>query len=260
MRQQRLNAVLELVIERGNVSISDIIETLGVSAATARRDIGELADQRLVTRTHGGAAALGSAYELPLRYKVTRNAKAKAAIAATASDLISAGTTVALNGGTTTTEVARTLGRRPDLDRDGSLTVVTNALNIAYELSIRPNITIVVTGGTARSQSYELVGPLSEGVLGRINIDVAVLGADGITVDGLTTVHPAEAKVSADLIAAAGRVIVVADATKVEHSTFAKITPLERVDILVTDKPVEGVVGDALAEAGVEVLVAEGQD
>lgn len=256
MRQQRLNRLLELISERGNISIAEVEQTLGVSAATARRDIGQLAEQRLVTRTHGGATALGSAYELPLRYKIARQADAKRAIAAAVAEMVVPGETVAINGGTTTTEVARAVGRRPDLEADGSITVVTNALNIAYELSIRPNVTIVVTGGTARSQSYELVGPLGDGVLARIAVDTAVIGVDGIsTRAGLTTVHPAEAKVSADFVAAARRAIVVADSTKMEHATFARIGDLGSVSMVVTDQDVPEPLADELRAAGVEVVV-----
>ena len=257
MRQQRLTALLELVSERGHVSIADVTEALGVSAATARRDISHLADQRLVTRTHGGATALGSSYELPLKYKIARHADAKLAIARATVELLGPGVTVAMNGGTTTTEVARAIGRHPDLAAAGAgVTVVTNALNIAYELSIRPNVTIVVVGGTARSQSYELVGPLSDGVLSRINVDVAVLGVDGLSADGLSTIHPAEARMSADLIQAARRVVVVTDSSKLGRSTFAKIADLDAVDTLVTEAPVEGALAEALSAAGVEVLVA----
>jgi DeoR family transcriptional regulator of aga operon len=254
MRQQRLNHLLALISERGSVSVADVQAALGVSAATARRDIAELAEQRLVTRTHGGATALGSAYELPLQYKIARQAEAKQAIAAAAAGLIRPGETVALNGGTTTTEVARALGRA---ETGGSLTIVTNALNIAYELSIRPDVTIVVTGGTARPQSYELVGPLAGDVLDRIHVDTAVLGVDGISVEaGLSTIHPAEAKVSADFARAASRVVVVADGTKMNHPTFARITDLGAVTTLVTDQDVPPPLLEHLGAAGVEVIVA----
>lgn len=255
-RQQRLNRLLELLSAKGSVTVGEVVDTLGVSGATARRDIGTLAAQRLLVRTHGGAAALGSAFELPLKYKIARQAAAKLAIARAAAQMVRAGETVALNGGTTTTEVARAIGGRPDLEADGSITVVTNALNIAYEISIRPNVTIVVPGGTARSQSYELVGPLGDGVLDRINIDTAILGVDGITAAGLTTVHPSEARVSADFAAAAPRVVVVADATKLDRVTFAKIAPLTAVDVLVTDAEVHEPLAAALREAGVKVEVA----
>lgn len=258
MRQHRLNQLLELVSDRGSVSIDEIERTLAVSASTARRDLDELANQGLVTRTHGGATALGSSYELPLQYKIARQAGAKLAIARAAAAMVSPGETVAMNGGTTTTEVARALGRRSDLETPAGLTVVTNALNIAYELSIRRNVTIVVTGGTARTQSYELVGPLGEHVIDGINFDTAFIGVDGISAKaGLTTVEPAEATMSAKLIGAAARVVVVADATKLDRVTFAKICELSVVDVLVTDAAPEEPFASALAEACVEVVVAE---
>lgn len=256
MRQQRLNELLTLISERGHVTIADVESELSVSAATARRDISQLADQRLVTRIHGGATVLGSAYELPLQYKIARQADAKRAIAAAAAELVATGETVAINGGTTTTEVARVLGRHDGIRPD--VTVVTNALNIAYELSIRPSITIVVTGGTARSQSYELVGPLADEVLARIHVDTAVIGVDGVSVEaGLSTLHPAEAKVSADFIRAARRTVVVADHTKLEHPTFARISDLSAMTVLVTDKAVPEALARELARASVEVIVAE---
>jgi DeoR family transcriptional regulator of aga operon len=256
MRQQRLNRLLELVSERGSLSVEEIQEALGVSPSTARRDLDELARQRLVMRTHGGATALGSSYELPLRYKVARQAEAKQVIAQAAAALVSPGQTLAMNGGTTTTEVARAIGRRDDLEPQG-VTVVTNALNIAYELSIRPNVTIVVTGGIARAQSYELVGQLGEHVIDGVNVDTAIIGVDGISARaGLTTVAPAEATISAKLIGAADRVVVVADATKHDRVTFATMAGLADVDVLVTDAEPAAPLGDALRDAGVEVVVA----
>ncbi len=136
-RQQRLNALLELISQNGDVSIPEISDALGVSAATARRDLGSLAEQRLVTRTHGGASALGTGYELPLQYKIARQADAKHSIATAASELVNPGDSVGLNGGTTTTEVARSLGKLSRFvlgDNQIGLKLVTNALNVAFEL------------------------------------------------------------------------------------------------------------------------------
>ncbi|PRY63682.1 DeoR family transcriptional regulator [Knoellia remsis] len=257
MRQQRLNALIELISERGHVSIPDVEEALGVSAATARRDISLLAEQRLVTRTHGGATALGSAYELPLQYKIAKEADAKRAIARAVAQLVRPGEVLAVNGGTTTTEVVREIVRREDLAADASITVVTNALNIAYELSIRPNVTIVVTGGTARSQSFELIGPLSDDVLAKIVVDTAIIGVDGFSVrGGVTTIHPAEAKVSGQFIKGASRTIVVADHTKLDRVTLARIVDLEAVTTLVTDRPLPATLQEAVKASGIEVVVA----
>ena len=157
MRQvDRLATVLDELSADGSVSVSELSERFGVSVATIRRDLQLLEEQRLVSRVHGGAVARGILYELPLRYKVARHQEEKRRIAAAAAALVEEGTTVGLTGGTTTTEVARTLGDTP------GLTVVTNALNIASELAVRSHLKLVVPGGVARASSYELVGPIAE--------------------------------------------------------------------------------------------------
>jgi DeoR family transcriptional regulator, aga operon transcriptional repressor len=259
-RQQRLNNLLELVSERGNVSIEEITEALSISAATARRDLTALAEQRFVSRTHGGASALGTGYELPLQYKIALQADAKIAIARAAIDLVAPGYTVGLNGGTTTSEVARALGRSEHLvpaDGEFGVTIVTNALNIAYELSVRSHVKIVVTGGVARRQSYELVGPLVTDTLSELAIDIAILGVDGFSAEfGATTLHEGEAEVSRKLAQVAKKVVVVADATKMMKATFARICPLNQIDILVTDAPLPSGFSSELVAAGVEVVIA----
>lgn len=259
-QQQRLNALLELVIVRGSVSIQEIVGELNVSAATARRDLNSLADQGLVTRIHGGGMALGSGYELPLQYKIPRNAAAKVAIAKTVAGMVNFGDVIGVNGGTTTSEVSRVLGRSGHLvgSRDeAGVTIVTNALNIAFELSIRPHVKIVVTGGVARRQSYELVGPLVGDTINNLALDIAILGVDGLSAEyGATTIHEGEAEVGRQLASVAKRVIVVADASKIGKSTFARICELQKIDTLVTSAPVVGDTRDALAKSGVEVVVA----
>jgi len=260
-QQQRLNALLELLTLRGSVSIQEIVDELTVSAATARRDLNSLAEQRLVTRTHGGGMALGSGYELPLQYKIPRNAEAKAAIAATVAGMVKLGDVIGLNGGTTMSEVSRALGRSEHLIAQGGdtgVTIVTNALNIAFELSIRPHVKIVVVGGVARRQSYELVGPLVGNMLDNVTLDLAIIGVDGLGAEfGATTVHESEAKVSRQLASVAKRLIVAADASKLGKSTFARICPLESIDTLVTNAPVDDDLARALDRASVQVVVAD---
>jgi DeoR family transcriptional regulator of aga operon len=259
-QQQRLNALLDLITERGELSIPEIIDELGVSAPTARRYLTALAEQRLITRTHGGASVLGSGYELPLQYKVGRQAEAKVAIGRAAAALIKPDDSVGINGGTTTTEVARALGRMTRTgqdDGDTALTLVTNALNIAYEMSVRPQVKLVVTGGVSRRQSYELVGTLVGRTLSDVVLDLVILGVDGLSTQfGATTVHESEAEVSQRFIDVAKRVVVVADSTKIEHVTFSRICPLQRIHTLVTDAPVSGDFARGLEAAGVEVIVA----
>jgi DeoR family transcriptional regulator of aga operon len=197
--QSRWNALLEMLTSEGRVEVEAAAAALHVSAATIRRDLDELARQQLVTRTHGGATINAIAYDLPLRYKVARNAPEKKRIAHAAAGLVKAGAVVGLNGGTTTTEVARALATRADLSSHGtetSLTVVTNALNIANELVVRRHVKLVVTGGVARPASYELIGPLATELLAEITLDHVFIGVDAIDVaHGATAHHEGEASI-----------------------------------------------------------------
>jgi len=132
--------------------------------------------------------------------------------------------------------------------------VVTNALNIGSELAIRPNLKLVVTGGHARPESYELVGPLAELSLGGLNLDVVFVGADGVSEEaGLTTHHEVEAHTNLALIERAARVIAVADSSKIGRIAFAKICGLERIDELITDVEAEPRALRTIRDAGVEV-------
>jgi DeoR family transcriptional regulator of aga operon len=249
MRQaDRMSVILEDLSDGGSVNVADLCRRLGVSAATIRRDLGLLEEHRLLRRTHGGAVTQGLLYELPLRYKSARHQEEKRRIAHAAAELIPEGAAIGLTGGTTTTEVARALVGRQQL------TIVTNALNIASEMAVRPNLRLVVTGGMARSASYELVGPLAEATLRDINLDLAILGVDGISAGaGLTTHHEVEAHTNLALIDRARRVLVVTDGSKVGRAAFARICEIGRVDDLITDGGADAKALAGIAAAGVAI-------
>ncbi|MER6996759.1 DeoR/GlpR family DNA-binding transcription regulator [Streptomyces sp. NPDC000410] len=257
-RDARWKALLELLVEQGRLDVEEAAAALDVSAATIRRDLDQLAEQQMLVRTRGGAVVHGVSYELPLRYKTSRRAAEKQAISAAVAALISPGEAVGFTGGTTTTEVARALAARPDLTTGSpALTIVTNALNIANELAIRPQFKIVVTGGVARAQSYELIGPLADGVLGQISLDVAVLGVNAFdVVHGAAAHDEDEAAINRLLCERAGRVVVAADSTKLAARAFARICPTDQVDTLVTDAAAPDATVAAFEEAGVTVIRA----
>ena len=233
----------------GSVAVTALCERLGVSAATVRRDLELLETQRLLTRTHGGAVAQMVSYELPLRYKAARHQEEKRRIGREAAERVRDGSVIGLTGGTTTTEVARAIV-------DLNLTVVTNALNIAGELAIRPNIKLVITGGVVRPESYELVGPLAELGLADLHLDIAFIGADGLTAaDGLTTHHEVEAHTDRALIDRAPHVVVVADGSKLGRVAFARICPISAVHELITDREADPRELAALRDAGLPATV-----
>jgi DeoR family transcriptional regulator of aga operon len=245
---ERLSAILSELSEDGGVGVAALASEFRVSSATIRRDLELLESQRLLARTHGGAVPMGVVYELPLRYKGARHHDEKRRIAVAASALISDGMAVGLTGGTTCTEVAREI-----VDRE-RLTVVTNALNIASELAVRPNLKLVVTGGTARPESYELVGPLAEQALAGLHLDLVVIGVDGIdAAGGCTTHHEVEAHTDLALIRRADRVVVVADSSKIGRAAFARICDIGLVHELITDRGADRRALRSLRDAGVVV-------
>lgn len=252
----RWTRLLEILGDQGHLDVLDAAERLGCSAATVRRDLDELARQNLLTRTRGGAVVSAVAYDLPLRYKAARRADEKQRIAKAAAELIPAGSTVGLNGGTTTSEVARELALRPEPPGGGvALTVVTNAINIANELAVRPQVKIVVTGGVARPNSYELVGPLVDSVLRTLALDYTILGVDAVHPRfGAATHDESEAGANRALAECAGTVVVVADSSKLGRRAFAQVCETAAVSVLVTDKDApEDVVGEFSA-LGIDVL------
>lgn len=242
-----MTAILKRAGETGSVDVADLSEFLGVSGATIRRDLQALAAQHLLVRTHGGAVVGDTGQELSVLVKATRNQDEKRRIGQAAAALVQDGAVVGLTGGTTATELARALA-----DRRG-ITVVTNAINIAAELAVRPQITLVVIGGVARP-SYEMVGPAAEMMLDNYHLDIAFIGVDGLSAqEGCTTYHEMEAQTDRNFLERARRTVVIADSSKIGRVTFARIVPLARVDDIVTDTGADPQQLRELAEAGVRI-------
>jgi DeoR family transcriptional regulator of aga operon len=250
-RSVRLSAILERLANGGSVAVADLVDELNVSAGTVRRDLAVLAEQRLLSRTHGGAVANAVSYEVPLRYKTVRHADEKRRIAREAASRVVEGMSIGLTGGTTATAVAKALADRQ------RLTIVTNALNIASDLAIRRNIKLLVTGGHVRSNSYELSGPAAEATLAPLNLDLAFIGVDGIEARaGCTTYEEVEAHTNGVMIEHARRVIVVADSSKVGTVAFARICEVAAIDELITDEGAPRKAVDDLNTSGIKVTFA----
>lgn len=247
-----MSTILEALAANGSVQVTDLARRFEVSEATSRRDLVLLEQHRLLTRVHGGAVAQDVAYELPVRYRDGQHSAAKRAIARLAvASLSQGGHVVGLTGGTTTSEVAR------QLPADDDFTVVTNALNIAMDLVLRPRVKLIVVGGVSRPQSYELVGPWANDVMRSINIGTVFVGVDGISAaGGLTTHDEIEARTNHAMISRAQRVVVVADGTKIGRVTLARMADLDTVDELFTDDSADGAQVDALRATGVKVSLA----
>lgn len=256
LRHERLAAVLDLLAERGALSVEQVANEFDISEATVRRDLDELAEQRLLSRTRGGAVLQSVSYDLPLRYKAARQHEEKQRIAAKAATMVSPGSVVGLNGGTTTSAVARELAMRSDQNgnRSFQLTVVTNALNIANELAVRPHIKLVVPGGIARAQSYELIGGLASRGLADLTMDVMFLGVNAIgPAAGAAASDEGEAEVNRVMVQHARQVVAVADSSKLNRHAFWKICDISSIDTLVTDSGADPAVVAHLSAMGLAV-------
>jgi DeoR/GlpR family transcriptional regulator of sugar metabolism len=166
--------------------------------------------------------------------------------------LVNDGESIIIESGSTTLEMARCLGDAHQL------TVLTNSLAIAKELAGNPDIEIMVLGGTLRRQSASLVGPWVTEILRGVRVDKAFLGANGVSAEfGISAPNVFTAETRKAMIHAARTRIALADNSKLGVETLYRISPLNALDVLVTDAHATDEQLDPIREAGVEVLVAE---
>ncbi|WP_035840240.1 DeoR/GlpR family DNA-binding transcription regulator [Kitasatospora azatica] len=251
LKADRTARILDYVVREGSADVHALAELLDVSGATVRRDLQSLHEQGLLHRTRGGAMTGAVNLELPLRHRAGRQQEEKRRIAVAAAALVPDGAVVGMTGGTTVTEIAHALAER------SGITIVTNAVNIAADLIVRPEIRLVVVGGNARTASYELVGPAAERMLAQYHLDIAFIGVDGLTAsEGCTTHDEMEAHTDRAFLRSSARSVVVADNTKIGRVTFAEICPLATIDDLVTDDILDEEQEKAITARGVRVLRA----
>jgi DeoR family transcriptional regulator of aga operon len=248
-RKQRLNKIVSAVIEAGSIEVATLAERFAVSEATIRRDLELLEEQRLISRTHGGASTNAAFNDFPLNYKTAQDIDEKRRIAERALRFVEGARVIGMTGGTTVTEFARLLQ-----DREG-LTIVTNALNIATNLLSSTGLRVFVAGGEARNSSQETVGPMAEAFLADYNVDVAFLGVDGVDpTAGCTNYDPIGARVNGVLQHRARQTVVLADSTKISKIALAQVCAMSDVDVLITDNRAPQLVLEQIRELGCEVI------
>jgi DeoR/GlpR family transcriptional regulator of sugar metabolism len=240
LARQRQELILEQVRRDGGVRVSELVQRLGVSDMTVRRDIEALAARGLVARVHGGATDLRShsADEPGFSAKSSLQTDEKQAIAVAAARLVEPGSSIALSAGTTTYAVARRLLDVPEL------TVVTNSVPVAQLLheSQRKDLTVVLTGGV-RTPSDALVGPVAVTALRGLHVDLVFMGVHGLDGRaGLTTPNLVEGETDRAMLDCGRTTVVCADASKWGVVALSTIAPLTGIDVLVTD---DGLPGDA---------------
>ena len=252
--EERRRLIVEYVESNGRATVEELAARFGTSTVTIRNDLETLARHAAIARSHGGALPVTQATtnDIPLNIKETRSHPQKVRIGQAAAKLIRDGETIILDSGSTTVEIARQI-RQIKFE---SLTVVTNALNIALELSGIPHIRVMMLGGLLRQTSYSLVGPDAEQALSRISADRLFLGVDGLDpVVGVTTPDPSEASLNALMIRVSRETIAVFDASKLGQRSLSVITPVQTLHTVITDSNAAPEMIEALQEAGVKVIL-----
>lgn len=247
----RRRTITELVSENGGRSVDELSSELDVSKATIRRDLGALADEGLIERSHGGAVPITSVgREQSHQQRGVQNLTEKAAIAEQTVDEMIGEQVVFFDAGTTTMEVAKRVSAN-----DVTL-AVTNSPSIALELGTEDR-DAKLTGGTLRGRTRALVGPTAEGFMERMHFDLLILGTNAIDVDGLMTPNEDEARMKELMVERSTRVVLVADHTKLSEQSVVRFANLEDIDMFVTDQQPDETEQKSLENADVTVLLGE---
>lgn len=250
--EERRQSILELVNRTGRVTVGELGQQFGVSDVTIRSDLQILADQDFLLRTHGGAVpSTTAAAEMAFALRRQRKVREKQRIGQAGAALVANGDAIYLDSSSTSLAIAHQIKDRQ------YLTVVTNSLAIIQELLDAPHIQVIVMGGTLQRETAAFVGPISQAMLDRVNIQTGFFGAHGITVDqGLTDVSPEIAAAKRPMLEHCQQAIAVVDASKWGRVGVASFAILTEMNIIITDDtaPVAHVAGARAAGVNVRIV------
>ncbi len=256
---ERQQLIERAIVEVGRVAVVDLAARFEVTTETVRRDLAALEGRGLVRRVHGGAVAPGrtSTAESSVAVRAGRQSEAKARIARRALEAVGdASVSVYLDAGTTTAALAGMLADTAEA-AGGWPELVTHSMTIAHSLAGLPGARLTAVGGRVRGLTAAAVGADAIASIRRLRPDVAFIGTNGISAEfGLSTPDPDEAAVKRAIVAAARRVVVLADADKLEAELLVSFAALADIDVLVTDRAPSPPLADALRDAEVEVWIA----
>ncbi len=253
----RAHLILDAVLRHGRLSVEDLSRRLNISEVSVRRDLRDLERRGLLKRDHGGAVPIE-----PLAYRtfsqdssfqeqIRRHAEEKRRIGLAAAALICDGEKVAITAGTTTTQVARALASKR------GVTVFTNGVNIAMELSLFEGVTVALCGGVMRGAWFSLVGAAAMRSACEIFADTAIVGAGGLDpLQGLTDAHAEESEINRAFLLQAQRRVVVADHSKLGVVATHRVCATRDIHRIITDTGADPAFLAAFAEQGVEIETA----
>ncbi|MCK8787517.1 DeoR/GlpR family DNA-binding transcription regulator [Roseomonas sp. NAR14] len=250
---RRLAEIVTLARESGRVTVDELSQRFAVSPQTIRRDLNELCDRGVLNRMHGGAVIASGIENLAYDARRLLAREAKARIGAAAAALIPNDSSLFINIGTTTEEVARALARHH------GLLVITNNLHVAAELYRHQAIEVILAGGVVRRSDGGIIGATAVEMIHHFRVDTAVIGTSAIEHDGsLLDFDLREVRVSRAIIENARRVVLVADSGKFGRAAPVRIAHIREVDTLVTDRLPDPALAELCRAEGVEVVETGG--
>lgn len=247
---ERRDSIIQILNKEGKVRVDELSEKFSVTTVTIRNDLDFLEKKGILHRTHGGALIRKNVYEDPtLEEKQKLHSEEKQRIGQKAIEMIEDGDSILLDSGTTTLEISR------NIESKKNLTVMTNAIQIAMDLTSKSDINVMLTGGTIRKESYSLVGPDAEKMISNYFFDKLFLGVDGLDIEhGLTTPNPMEAQLNRIMVQRAQKVIAVTDSSKFGRHSFSYICDLDVISSLITDKNITEEFERQLFKRNIEVI------
>ncbi|XAS67766.1 DeoR/GlpR family DNA-binding transcription regulator [Micrococcaceae bacterium Sec5.7] len=264
--EERQQLIAELVTGHGRASVTDLADRFSITTETVRRDLAALESTGKVRRVHGGAVAADrfSTTEESIHERTVQRPDQKLRIAQAALALIPAASSgsILLDAGSTTEVLAdllarRTAGEASSAEAGTELVVITHAIPIAGRLSSAPGIALHILGGRVRGLTQAAVGQATVEAAHKMRPDIAFIGTNGIHATfGLSTPDPEEAAVKAAFVQSARRIVVLADSSKLDAETLVQFASLKDLDTVITDREPSQELAAALADAGVDVVIA----
>jgi DeoR family transcriptional regulator of aga operon len=247
----RRSEILKLLEKQDNISVTALSKMYGVSEVSIRNDLTHPEHKGLLIRTRGGAIKKQPVnFDLSLNQRLRKAFSEKQKIGKKAVEYIREGDTIVMDSGSTTLQIAK------NLDKFKQINLITNSLPIADAVADFEGVEVIIPGGILRSDMRSLIGPMAERNLLNYNCDIAFLAVDGVDCNnGISTPVLYEATFSRTMIEISNKVIVVTDSSKFQKRSFVKITTLDKIDVLITDKGIPAEDRETLEKMNIDLVL-----
>jgi DeoR/GlpR family transcriptional regulator of sugar metabolism len=260
LKKERQFEIVRLAKEHGFIHTEKLALQLGVSDITIRRDIRELNAKNLVRMEHGGVSAIDFLQAKPepeYETKMQVCLQEKKAIGRKAVSFIKDGDILVIDAGTTCLQIAKQI----NIAEISRLSVITNDIVIARELNENPNISVILLGGTMRSQYHNAFGSFAEAMISNLRANKFFFAFDGFTVErGFSSTFLEEISLKQKMIEISSSVFAVTDSSKIGVEALYTICGLNKIDRLITDSGINSAIKDSISSKGIEISIAELQE